>query len=73
MVALLSMGIAAPEGAGYTLANHAVQIIPVIVAGLVSTAMIGFHVIRDVNPVVTRQPEKAFCTKSRATDGPASE
>ncbi len=42
--ALYLFGINATEAAGFTLANHAVQIFPVIIAGLISAAIIGIKI-----------------------------
>jgi len=39
--ALLVFGVPAKEAAGFTLANHAIQIIPVIIVGLISSLITG--------------------------------
>jgi hypothetical protein len=38
-------GVPAKEAAGFTLANHAIQMLPVFVAGVVSAWLIGVSVI----------------------------
>ncbi|MDM8523282.1 lysylphosphatidylglycerol synthase transmembrane domain-containing protein [Desulfococcaceae bacterium HSG8] len=42
--ALGLFGISAKDGAGFTLINHAVQVFPVIIAGLVSAMIIGVNI-----------------------------
>jgi len=44
---LLIFGIPAGEAAGFTLANHVFQMVPVILLGLVSLAIIGMTVVRS--------------------------
>lgn len=43
---LLIFGVSAKEAAGFTLANHVFQMVPVIIAGLVSSVIIGINVVR---------------------------
>ncbi|MDM8549783.1 lysylphosphatidylglycerol synthase transmembrane domain-containing protein [Desulfobacterales bacterium HSG2] len=42
--ALSLFGIASKDAAGYTLANHAVQVFPVIIVGLISAMMTGVNI-----------------------------
>ena len=42
--AMLLFGVSESEAAGYTLANHAVQIVPVVLVGLVSTWISGVNI-----------------------------
>ncbi len=44
VIALSLFGISAKEAAGYTLVNHAVQIFPIILIGLVSVMMLGVNI-----------------------------
>lgn len=43
--AMMLFGISANEAAGFTLANHAIQIIPVIIIGLVSAMLMSINII----------------------------
>ena len=43
---LLIFGIPAKEAAGFTLANHVFQMVPVIIAGLISSIIIGVNVLQ---------------------------
>ena len=42
--ALALFGVSAKDAAGFTLANHAVQMIPIIIVGLVSAMIIGVDI-----------------------------
>ena len=42
--ALSLFGIASKDAAGYTLANHAVQVIPVIIAGFASAMILSINI-----------------------------
>ena len=42
--ALSLFGVTAQEAAGFTLANHAIQVIPVIIAGLVSAMLLSVNI-----------------------------
>jgi uncharacterized protein (TIRG00374 family) len=44
--ALTIFGVSGKDAAGFTLANHAVQIIPVIVVGIVSAVITGINIIK---------------------------
>jgi hypothetical protein len=44
--ALSLLGISAKEAAGFTLASHAVQMIPVILVGFVSAVLTGVNIWR---------------------------
>ena len=44
--ALSIFGVSAREAAGFTLANHAVQMFPVIIVGLISAILTGINVWR---------------------------
>ncbi len=44
--ALLIFGVSSKEAAGFTLANHVVQMVPVIVVGFVSSIIIGLGAVR---------------------------
>ena len=44
--ALSLFGISAQNAAGFTLANHAVQIIPVIMVGIVSAVITGINILK---------------------------
>ncbi|MEZ4526335.1 MAG: lysylphosphatidylglycerol synthase transmembrane domain-containing protein [Desulfobacterales bacterium] len=44
--ALSLFGIAGPDAAGFTLANHAIQVFPVIVIGLISAMIAGVRIFR---------------------------
>ncbi len=48
--ALSLFGISGPDAAGFTLANHAVQVFPVIVIGLVSAMITGIRFSRFSDP-----------------------
>jgi hypothetical protein len=41
---MLLFGVSENEAAGYTLANHAVQIVPVVLVGLVSAWICGVNI-----------------------------
>jgi hypothetical protein len=41
---MLLFGVSESEAAGYTLANHAVQIVPVVLVGLVSAWISGVNI-----------------------------
>jgi len=43
---LLIFGVSAKEAAGFTLANHVFQMVPVIIAGLISSIITGVNVVR---------------------------
>lgn len=43
---LLIFGVPAKEAAGFTLTNHVFQMVPVIIAGLVSSIIIGVNIVR---------------------------
>ena len=43
---LLIFGVSAKEAAGYTLANHVFQMVPVIIMGLISLIITGVNVVR---------------------------
>jgi uncharacterized protein (TIRG00374 family) len=43
---LLIFGVSPKEAAGFTLANHVFQMVPVIIIGLVSSIIIGLNVVR---------------------------
>lgn len=42
--ALMLFGIPAAEAASFTLANHVIQFLPVIIAGIISMIVTGFHI-----------------------------
>lgn len=44
--ALSLFGISLKDAAGYTLANHAIQVIPVIIVGLVSAVLTGINILQ---------------------------
>jgi uncharacterized protein (TIRG00374 family) len=44
MFALSLFGVAAKDAAGFTLANHAIQVFPVIIVGLISAAIISVNI-----------------------------
>jgi hypothetical protein len=53
---LLIFGIPASEAAGFTLANHVFQMVPVIILGLVSLTVIGVSMVRTaLDPEVASQ------------------
>lgn len=43
---LLIFGVSSKEAAGFTLANHVFQMVPVIIAGLISSVITGVNVVR---------------------------
>ncbi|MFH2219923.1 MAG: lysylphosphatidylglycerol synthase transmembrane domain-containing protein [Pseudomonadota bacterium] len=43
--ALALFGVSAEDAAGFTLANHAIQLIPIIIAGLVSALITGVNIL----------------------------
>jgi hypothetical protein len=44
--ALSLFGVSAPNAAGFTLANHAVQMIPIILVGIVSAVITGINIVK---------------------------
>jgi uncharacterized membrane protein YbhN (UPF0104 family) len=44
--ALLLFGVSSKNAAGYTLANHAIQIFPVIIVGLISAMITSVNVLQ---------------------------
>ncbi len=54
--ALSLFGINAKDAAGFTLVNHAVQVFPVIIAGMISAVLISVN-IRQFSLVKTAKPE----------------
>ena len=62
--ALSLFGVTAQNAAGFTLANHAVQMIPVILVGLVSAVITGVNIVQVAfegqdTPLKTLEPEIA--------------
>ncbi len=59
--AMTLFGVAKNEAAGFTLANHAIQMVPVILVGLVSAAITGvniWEVVRGRRAGISRENEK---------------
>ncbi|MEA3429566.1 MAG: lysylphosphatidylglycerol synthase transmembrane domain-containing protein, partial [Thermodesulfobacteriota bacterium] len=54
--ALSLFGISAKQALGFTLANHVIQIIPVIIIGLVSAMTIGVNILKNITPPQAKQP-----------------
>ena len=51
MFAMMLFGVSPREAAGFTLANHALQIFPVIVIGIISAVLTGVNIWRtSYNP-----------------------
>ena len=64
--ALSLFGITAKEAAGFTLANHAIQVLPVIIAGFVSAMLLSVNIrqmsyqgkeYKKQNPLVDSEEE----------------
>ena len=47
---LLIFGVPAKEAAGFTLTNHVIQMVPVIIVGLVSSIITGANIVQVVHP-----------------------
>jgi len=54
--ALTLFGISANEAASFTLANHVIQFMPVIIAGIISMIITGVHLKQFAHPGKTEQP-----------------
>jgi uncharacterized protein (TIRG00374 family) len=57
MFALAIFGVGGRQAAGYTLVNHAVQLLPVIFVGLLSAARTGLNIMRIVQQRDQQDPE----------------
>lgn len=57
--ALLIFGVSSKEAAGFTLANHVVQMVPVIIIGFISSVIIGMNAVRTAygESIEDRLPE----------------
>lgn len=56
--ALLIFGVPAKEAAGFTLANHVFQLMPVIIAGLVSAVITGVNVVQVAYTSIEEEPRE---------------
>lgn len=54
--ALLIFGVPAKEAAGFTVANHVIQMLPVIIMGLVSAIITGVNVVQVVHTSTEDRP-----------------
>jgi len=58
MFALALFGISAETAAGYTLVNHAIQILPVVVIGLISAGLTGVSIWKASAPEKPSPPDR---------------
>jgi uncharacterized membrane protein YbhN (UPF0104 family) len=54
--ALLIFGVPAKEAAGFTVANHVIQMLPVIIMGLVSAIITGVNVVQVAHTSTEDRP-----------------
>ncbi len=64
LFALLIFGVPAREAAGFTLANHVIQLVPVIILGLVSCLIIGVNVAQTVSMASIRDGSQGESSQS---------
>jgi uncharacterized protein (TIRG00374 family) len=55
--ALLIFGVSAKEAAGFTVANHVIQMVPVIIAGLISAIITGVNIVQVAYTRIEEGPE----------------
>jgi len=55
--AMTMFGVSAKEAAGFTLANHALQMLPVILVGLVAAIVTGVNILTVTDAEAMRDPE----------------
>jgi hypothetical protein len=55
---LLIFGVSAKEAAGFTLANHVFQMVPVIIAGLISSIITGVNIVQAAYTDIEDRPRE---------------
>ena len=55
-VGLLIFGVSAKEAAGFTLTNHVIQMVPVIIIGLISSIVTGVNLVQVAYADIEPQP-----------------